>query len=80
MLPKATFVQSVKMAIMLSEPKLEGTCHLTMGQDISEIQVILGNLDESVTSAKLLLLVKWVWKCKAGFKCVEHPLCAGLER
>ena len=64
MLPKATFRQSVKMAIMLSEPKLEGTYHLTMGQDIFEIQVILENLDKSAISAKLLLLVEWVRKCK----------------
>lgn len=64
MLPKATFMQSVKMAVMLSEPKLEGTYHLTMGQDILEIQVILENLDKSAISVKHLLLVKWVCKCK----------------
>ena len=75
MLPKATFTQSVKMAFMLSEPKLDGTCHLTMGQDISEIQVILGNLDKSAISAKLLRLVKWVCKCERIKTCGAPTVC-----
>lgn len=43
--PKATFMKSIKIAIILSE-QLEGTRHLTMGQD--SFETFLGNPDKSM--------------------------------